>query len=132
MSKNGYILKQGETESRTCTVDGDVVALHHVTQHGVGDAKKLVVCDWSFDFTGISSKQLRELASRSLVIDQRNAWKKLSEKDALVDSQTKQVFLVSDVLVKQRRGKTVAEKLSDLTKGMSAEQIASLIAEATK
>ena len=124
MSTHGTVLTKGEQESRTTTTAGDKVTLHHVTQHKGG---KMVVMDWTFDFTDISKTKLMELASRSLVIDQRNAWKKLGEHAATDSKQTKQEFLVSDLLSKQKRGKSTTEKVADLVKDMSPEDIAELL-----
>jgi len=124
MSKHGTILKQGEAESRTVVTTNSVVTLHHVTEH---KALGQVVMDWGFDFEGVAPSKIMELAARSLVIDQRNTWKKLDAKEASSEEQTSQVFHVSDLLNKQRRGKSVAEKLADLTKGMSKEQVTALL-----
>lgn len=129
MSKHGTILKQGEAESRTTQVIGDVVEMHHVTMHS---AAGLVVMDWGFDFTDVDRVKLMELASRSLVIDQRNAWKKLSSDAAVKDGQTKQTFVVAELLNKQRRGKTDAEKVAVLFADKSPEEVAAMIAFATK
>ncbi|PCJ26694.1 MAG: hypothetical protein COA94_04675 [Rickettsiales bacterium] len=128
MSKHGTILKKGEKESRTCMVVDNVVTLHHVTRHGQ-DVD--VVMDWGFDFTDVPTSKLMELASRSLVIDCRNAWKKQSEPIATGEEQTSQVFLVSDLLTKQKRGKTVSEKVGALVEGMSPEDIAALLKQVT-
>lgn len=129
MSKHGTILKTGEAESRTINTVDTIVTLHHVTEWNKATP---VVCDWSFDFAGVSSSKIMELASRSLVIDCRNAWKKQTVAIATSDAQTKQTFLVTDLLSKQKRGKTVAEKVGALVQGMTPEQIAAIIAEATK
>lgn len=124
MSNHGTIVKKGETESRTTQVDKFIVTLHHVTQHKqLGD----VVMDWSFDFEDVEPSKIMELASRSLVIDQRNAWKKLDKDTALTQGQTKQTFKVSDLIVKQKRGKSDAEKVRALMEGKTAEEIAAIL-----
>lgn len=129
MAKHGTILKKGETESRSTTTVGDKVTLHHVTEHS---KDKPVVMDWTFDFTDISRVKLMELASRSLVIDCRNSWKKLKEVEAFKPDQTAQTFSVKELLNKQKRGKTVTEKVAGLVKGMSEAELSALIASVTK
>jgi hypothetical protein len=72
MRKAGTIIPKGVSEPRTAKVRENVVELHHVTLTKKGS----MVCNWTFDFAGVTQDELLRLAARSLVIDQRPPVKK--------------------------------------------------------
>lgn len=125
MAKAGTILAKGEKESRVTTVNGNKVLVHHVTKH---DSGKLVVCDWTFDFDKMSEGEIKRLASRSLVIDARGTFKGVKESE--IASHSTQQFEVKKLIEKQKRGKSPAEKVATLFKGMSPEEIAAALKDA--
>lgn len=118
--KAGTILKQGEAESRNTGVTDDITSVHHVTKHKTGD----IVCDWKFDFADVSREQLIRLATRSLVIDARNAFKKLK----VVGEAHTHTYEVAEMIKTQKRGKSNSEKVQALLANMSPEEVANAMA----
>jgi len=125
--KAGTILKKGEQESRTTSVEGDIVTVHHVTKHS---PDRNIVCDWKFDFNNITRDQLIRLASRSLVIDARNEFKKLPENDAIAHSEF--TYSVVELIAGKKRGKTDEEKVEALMAKMDPEVVKNLAARFIK
>lgn len=116
---------KGETYNRSRTVDVDTlnVNVKHVTAHKSGD----YYLTWNFDFTDVTQEQLLDLATRSLVIDARPQFKNCPENE--IDSWDDKTFKVADMLVKQRRGKSDAQKAADLFAKLSPEEQAAIMAQ---
>lgn len=116
---------KGETYNRTRTVNPDtnVVVNKQVTKH---DKEGNLYLTWSFDFTDITREQLMDIATRALVIDARPAFKKCDIAD--IDSWDNKMFIVKDMITKTRSKKSDADKIKDLLKGKTPEEIAAILA----
>lgn len=95
------------TASYKASKDG-TVEVNCVTQHDDGDvimnAKRNtrgMRCHWTIDFKDVTDGELRELASRTVVIEHRKAWRALSP-DVSASTADGSVS-VRDVLDRQRK-----------------------------
>lgn len=120
------LVKQGETISRVTEIDPsdkNVVKNFNVTKHQIGD----FAITWFFDFTDVSREQLMLLATRSLVIDARPTFKKCPSDE--IDNWDGKTFKVQSMLNKSRAKKSTADKVKNLLKDMTPEQIAAILSE---
>lgn len=115
---------QGEKRSVGMKVDGNKVAVKHVTLNKPTDSHYEL--NWTFDFEKVSREDLIRLATRGLVIDQRPKFK--AEKDAKkLEAWDNKTFSVADLLAKERVRLSPVEKASKAVASLGAdEQIALL------
>lgn len=118
------IVKKGEKAAKSTTVKGQVVTVKHVTLNK--PSKQQYALTWNFDFDGVSVDDLKRLAARGLVIDQRPKFK--NEKDGKkLDQWDNRNFSVAKLLVKERQRVSAAEKAEKAVSNLGVdEQIALL------
>lgn len=112
----------GNTYSRSVTIEGNVVTRNHVTEHKNGKYAGA----WHFDFTDCTPDEIMELASRSVLIGSRPKFKASSAPEEWGDK----VFKVRDYIDGARTQKSDAEKLADLAGKMSKEELLKVLADA--
>ena len=83
------------------------------------------VCEWNFDFAGVSEEQLVELATRSLIIEQQRVFRASSAPDkdriATID--------VLEMLEKERGPVDKVQRARGALRKLSKEEILALLAE---
>src|SRR5688572_26464295 len=101
-------VKDGEKRQIGMKLAGDMVTVDHVTLNK--PSKRKFQLTWAFDFSGVSVDDLKRLATRGLVIDQRPKFKgeKDDKKLASWDNKT---FSVKGLLAKERKRLTMEQKV---------------------
>jgi len=126
---NDTIVKVGETVARTTTVDAKAktVTKIHVTQHGEGASKTHHRLTWVFDFSGCTSEQLLEVASRTVVIGARPTFKKCPRVN--VPTWNNKTFDVAAMLQSERGLRDPVDTARNEMNRLTPEQLTALIAE---
>jgi len=94
------VLKKGEASPRTVTVDvkaKTVTRLHVTEAHG----ERLVACNWTFDFASASDAAILELASRSVLIGSRPAFRAITD-DKVIEKLLTQTIDVGEFMSRER------------------------------
>lgn len=78
------ILQNGKKATESVKVEGDVATIQHATVHPVVAPKskgQRIQLTWTFGYTGVTRKELIELATKTLVIAKRVPFKALDNPD---------------------------------------------------
>src|SRR5688572_7055635 len=120
-------IKDGEKRTVGMKLDGDVVRVDHVTLNK--PSKRKFQLTWTFDFNGVSTDDLKRLATRGLVIDQRPKFKaeKEDKKLAQWDNRT---FSVKELLAKERKRLTMEQRVEKAVTELPVEQQIELLKKA--
>ena len=117
-------VKKGESHATSTKVDGEKVLIRHVTLNK--PSRTSFELSWTFDFAGVSTEQLKELAAKGLVIAARPKFKKEKERAKLKEWDNK-TFTVKEMLGKAKRKVDKVTKAKVALSTLSDEEKAELL-----
>lgn len=122
-------ITKDETYERSTKVDGDVVTVVRTVKPNEDSPIRYVV-NWTFDFADVTPDELRELASRTLVIDVQRAFRAASDMDRkkLFDNKPWFVRVLIDA-AKTRKSADPATRVRNAVAKLGDAEKTALIAE---
>lgn len=125
--KAGTIVKEGVSMAKETSINNKLVT---VTCSTLNSATKVhYACQWELDYSKVAMDKLLRLATRSIVIDLQREFRAAKAVD--VKKLFTQKLDINVVLAERKRSKkTEAEKVADVFKGQTPEQVAALVQQA--